>query len=153
MRQGFNDQCLGVIASRLRHAAFASGDVIFEYGERGNEMFFLLEGSVVIYTGPRPPTISDKSDRGTQLPNKSLDVGAVDLAAGERIAGNGDVFGEGALFPEELGPLRLESVKALSFVSAFVLTAASMREIEAEYPAVQYLSSAFPSALTATSNH
>ncbi len=43
------------------------------------------------------------------------------------------------LIPEELGPLRLESARTLSFVSAFVLTAASMREIEAEYPAVPRL--------------
>jgi hypothetical protein len=49
------------------------------------------------------------------------------------------VFGEGGLFPVELGPLRLESAKALSFVSALVLTAASMREIEAEYPVVRYI--------------
>ncbi len=134
-RQGFNDQCLGVIASRLHHAAFAAGDVIFEYGERGSEMFFLVEGAVVLYAGQRPPTPNDK---GIQQDKQGSNVGAVDLAAGERIAGNGDVFGEGGLFPEELGPIRLESAKALSFVSAYVLTAASLREIEAEFPAVYF---------------
>jgi hypothetical protein len=105
-------------------------------------MFLVVEGTVVLHAGPRAPASekSENSDLGIQLAhgggNKGFNVGAVDLAAGERIAGKGDVFGEGGLFPEELGPLRLESAKTLSFVSAFVLTAASMREIEAEYPAV-----------------
>jgi CRP-like cAMP-binding protein len=99
-------------------------------------MFFLVEGAVVLYAGQRPPTPNDK---GIQQDKQGSNVGAVDLAAGERIAGNGDVFGEGGLFPEELGPIRLESAKALSFVSAYVLTAASLREIEAEFPAVYFL--------------
>ncbi len=131
-RQGFDDQCLGFIASRLRQAAFASGEAIFEYGERGDEMYLIVEGAVVLYAGPA-------SGRGGPLVQgggkTSLNV-ARDLAAGERIAGKGDVFGESGLFPQELGLLRLESAKTLSFVSMFVLTAASMIEIEAEYPAV-----------------
>lgn len=157
-RQGFDDQCLGFIASRLRQAAFVGGEVIFERGERGDEMYLIVEGAVVLHSSQRPPAPADKSDRSTQQQTQShggtdrstqqqahsqggrmlsLKVGAVDLAAGERIAGKGDVFGEGVLFPEALGPLRLESAKTLSFVSVFVLTAASMREIEAEYPAVR----------------
>ncbi len=144
-RQGFDDQCLGVIASRLRQAAFASGETIFEYGERGDEMFLVVEGAVVLQAGQRPPPSADKSDREISQQqlgqdgksNKEMNPGVADLAAGERIAGKGDVFGEGGLFPEDLGPIRLESAKALSFVSAFVLTAASMREIGAEYPAVR----------------
>ena len=142
-RQGFDDQCLGFIASRLRQAAFASGEVIFEYGERGDEMFLIVEGTVVLYAGLRPPVPADKSDRDIPLAQggdkRGLNVGppgAGDLAAGEWIAGKGDVFGESGLFPEVLGPLRLESAEAVSFLSALVLTAASMREIEAEYPAV-----------------
>ena len=146
-RQGFDDQCLGVIASRLRHAAYASGEVIFEYGERGDEMFLVVEGAVVVRAGPHSPAPAEKSDqRGSHLVQSGDQKGsnAVDLAAGaggpgERIAGKGDVFGEGGLFPEELGPIRLESAKALSFVSVLTLTAAFMREIEAEYPAVNCL--------------
>ncbi len=153
--QGFDDQCLGFIASRLSQAAFMSGEVIFERGERGDEMFLIAEGTVVLYAGQQPMATIARSDSALsamELPKDGggqggpseaalTKSGAVDLAAGERIAGKGDVIGEGALFPEELGPLRLESAMALSFVSAFVLTAASMREIEAEYPAVR-----FPSA-------
>ena len=93
-----------------------------------------------------PADKPDQSAQEQQLPQSGekqalkVKVGAVDLAAGERIAGKGDVFGESGLFPEELGPFRLESAKTLSFVSAFVLTAASLREIEAEYHAVRHLS-------------
>jgi hypothetical protein len=115
-------------------------------------MFLVVEGAVVVHAGPRLSVPVEKSDRGIQLAQGGrgggLNVGAVDLAAGERIAGKGDLFGEGRLFPEELGPLRLESAKTLSFVSAFVLTAASMREIEAEYPAVHCLRRTAPAALS-----
>jgi CRP-like cAMP-binding protein len=153
--QGFNDQCLGVIASRLRQAAFASGEVIFEYGERGDEMFLLVEGAVVLHAGPGSPAPAEKPERGIPLAQDvsklGSNFGAVDLAAGERITGKGDVFGEGGLFPEELGPIRLESAKALSFVSAYVLTAASMREIEAEYPAVHCLHISLPLRLDGVS--
>jgi CRP-like cAMP-binding protein len=147
-RQGFDDQSLGFIASRLRQAAFAGGEVIFERGERGDEMYLILEGAVVLNAGPRAPASAETSDRGISQQRTALggsklglNVGASDLAAGERIAGKGDVFGEGGLFPEEMGTYRLESAKTLSFVSAFVLTAASMREIEAECPAVNSLRS------------
>jgi CRP-like cAMP-binding protein len=147
LRQGFDDQCLGVIASRLRQAAYASGEVIFEYGERGDEMFLVVEGAVVVRAGPQSPVPAEKSDSAVQLAQggdqqpESSNAGAVNLAAGpgDRIAGKGDLFGEGGLFPEALGPIRLESAKTLSFVSAFILTAAAMREIEAEYPAVRCL--------------
>ena len=146
-RQGFDDRCLGFIASRLRQAAFAGGEVLFEYGERGDEMFLIVEGAVVLHAGPRPPAPADKSDRAIPLAQGSGMPGAMivgakeaaDLAAGERIAGKGDVFGEDGLFPEEMGTYRLESAKTLSFVSAFILTAASMLEIKAEYPAVNSL--------------
>ena len=68
MRQGFDDQCLGFIASRLRYAAFASGEAIFEYDELGDEMFLVVEGAVVLHAGPRAPAPDrDRSNRGIQL--------------------------------------------------------------------------------------
>ena len=120
-----------------------AGEAVFERGERGDEMFLIVEGGVVLHAGPHPPPSAENSgvpQQPQRLQGGAQEGqlhGAVNLAAGERIAGKGDVFGEGGLFPEELGPLRLESARTLSFVSALVLTAASMREIEAEYPAVR----------------
>ena len=106
-------------------------------------MFLVLEGAVVLHAGPRPPAPAAESGRGDPQPQQAVQggdaegkAGGADLAAGERIAGKGDVFGESGLFPEELGAHRLESARTLSFVSAFVLTAAAMREIKEEYPAV-----------------
>ncbi len=119
-----------------------SGETIFERGERGDEMFLVLEGAVVLYAGPRPPAPATESSRGTpqqpavQGENVEGKASGVDLTAGERIASKGDVFGESGLFPGELGPHRLESARTLSFMSAFILTAASMQEIKEEYPAV-----------------
>jgi CRP-like cAMP-binding protein len=141
--QGFDDQCLGFIASRLRQAAFTCGETIFKRGERGDEMFLILEGAVVVHAGPQPPTAPvDEPERNVQRllahggSTRNLKVDAEGLAVGERVAGKGDVFGESVLFPEELSPFRLESAKALSFVSAFVLTANSMQDIKLEYPMV-----------------
>ncbi len=148
-RQGFDDQCLGFVASRLRQAAFAGGETIFQRGERGDEMFLMLDGAVCLHAGPRPLPSAERNDQQQRIAGQSgvtakesEKSGAADMAAGERLVGKGDVFGEGGLFPEELGPLRLESARTLSFVSALVLTAASAREIEAEYPAVSSLQDA-----------
>ena len=127
--QGFDDQCLGVIALYLRPATFTIGEVIYELGDRGNEMFFVIDGTVVVHANsPCAVKTLNRPEEGGS--------GDADKVDGEGIVTQGDVFGEGGLFPGELGPLRLESAKSLSFVLAFVLTAASMREIEAECPAV-----------------
>ncbi len=63
------------------------------------------------------------------------DVANVASAAGDRIAGKGDVFGEGGLFLE-LGERRRESATALSWTSMYALNAASLLEIAKEYPEV-----------------
>jgi hypothetical protein len=52
-RQGFNDRCLGLIASHLRLASFARGELIYEHGERGDEMYLVIEGTVVVHANSR----------------------------------------------------------------------------------------------------
>jgi CRP-like cAMP-binding protein len=123
--QGFDDQCLGVIASHLRPASFAIGEIIYEHGDRSNEMFFVLDGTVVVHAnGPCALKAQDPP-------------GEADKVVGEGIVTQGDVFGEAGLFPTELGPWRRESVSALTWVSAYTLNAAALRDISAEYPEVQ----------------
>jgi CRP-like cAMP-binding protein len=108
-------------------------------------MFLVTEGAVVLHAGGAraPPDAPPGAPAAPPRPagaGGSAAAGGGDsgeLAAGERIVGKGDVFGEAGLFPEELGAHRVESARTLSFVSALVLTAAAMREIREEYPVVR----------------
>ena len=141
-RQGFDDQCLGCVASHLRPVAFVTGEVIYERGDRGDEMYLVLDGSVVLRTRPTASCF-DLQAQQQQQPASGAGAGGgggsgAEKAAGkgERLAGKGDVFGEAALFPGELGPRRRESVTTLSRVLAYVLKAAALEEIADEYPEV-----------------
>ncbi len=104
-------------------------------------MYLVLDGSVVL----RMLTAScfDLQAQQQQQPASRAGAGrggdsSAEKAAGkgERLVGKGDVFGEAALFPGELGPRRRESVMTLSRVQAYVLNAAALAEIEDEYPEV-----------------
>ena len=48
----------------------------------------------------------------------------------------GDIFGEGCLFPDELGVHRRERASAVSIVSVYALQASALLEIAEEYPEV-----------------
>jgi CRP-like cAMP-binding protein len=146
--QGFDDQCLGYVASLLRPAAFGAGEVIYERGERGDEMYLVVDGTVVLHTHLAPPcserTIELQAQQCEQQQalraneDRVGDSGVVKSAGkGKRLAGKGDVFGEAGLFPAELGPHRQESVTTLSRVMAYVLNAAALQEIAGEYPEVR----------------
>jgi CRP-like cAMP-binding protein len=133
-RQGFDDQCLGFIASHLRPAAFARDEVVFECGDRGDEMYFIVDGTVLIHTGPLITLTSSKIDQLKLLDGEW--TGMVGAEKGTRIVGKGDVFGEGGLFTKELGLLRRESARTQSWVSVYVLTGSALQEISLEYPEV-----------------
>ena len=132
--QGFNDQCLGVIALHLRPATFAMGEVIYQHGDRSNEMFFIIDGTVAVHANR---SCSLKALDHPAAATGEDEVDGADKVVGERVVTKGDVFGEGGLFPAELGPCRKESVSALTWVSAYTLNAAALLEISADYPEVQ----------------
>jgi CRP-like cAMP-binding protein len=133
--QGFDDQCLGFITSHLRPAAFGKDEVVFECGDRGDEMYFVIDGAVLTRTGPLTTLTSAKAEDDGEEEGGSSGVGEA-AGRGERLVGKGDVFGEAGLFAEELGLLRRESAKTHSWVSVYVLTAAALRTISLEYPEV-----------------
>jgi CRP-like cAMP-binding protein len=140
-RQGFNDQCLGCVATHLRLANFARGELIYEHGQRGDEMFLIIEGAVVVHANDRIATADGKKlpdfmDRHAALSMAAEGGDKREEAIGERIAAKGDVFGEGGLFPKELGLIRRESATALTWVSTYALSAAAMQDIQTEYPEV-----------------
>jgi CRP-like cAMP-binding protein len=109
---------------------------------RGDEMYFILEGVVLVHANAR---ILDLPANEKDLP-KFLDRhAALNIAEGqfggpevrgERIYAKGDVFGEGGLFPQELGLLRRECATALTWASMYSLSAAAMQNVGAEYPEV-----------------
>ena len=105
-------------------------------------MFFVTDGTVVIHAN------------GSCALKPQDHPGEADKVVGEGIVAKGDVFGEGGLFPE-LGPWRRESVSALTWVSAYTLNAAALRDITAEYPEVQLLQTQppTPSLSTLSRNH
>ncbi len=142
--QGFDDQCLGFIASYLRPASFISGEVIFQCGDRGDEMYLVVDGTALLHTGlPIASPIIDLDQQDEQLHDSR---GEDDGSGGEqriratrrdgRIVGRGDVFGEGGLFTKELGLFRRESAEAMSWLSVYVLSASALQRISDEYPEV-----------------
>jgi CRP-like cAMP-binding protein len=139
IRQGFDDQCLGFIASHLRPVVFGGGEVIYERGDRGDEMYLVLDGSVVLRMRPTATSFAQQQQPASMAgAGRGGEAGAEKAAGkGERLAGKGDVFGEAALFPMELGPRRREGATALSRVLAYVLNAAALAEIADEYPEVR----------------
>ncbi len=139
--QGFDDKCLGVVATHLRKASFAGGEAVYERGERGDEMYLIVDGSVALHAAPRQaaPGLGGRTRQAPQQPPEGFGENGgttVESALGERIAGKGDVFGEGGLFPE-LGLRRRENATALSWVSVYMLNASTLLEIAKEYPEVR----------------
>jgi CRP-like cAMP-binding protein len=114
--------------------------VVFECGDRGDEMYFVVEGTVLIRTGPLISLTSAKAELQHKQHGNSEEesggIGVEEAGKVERIVGKGDVFGEGGLFTQELGLLRRESAKTHSWVAVYVLTAAALRDIAVEYPEV-----------------
>jgi hypothetical protein len=44
--RGFNDECVGFVATRLRRAVFAPGEVVYAPGRAADEMYFVANGAV-----------------------------------------------------------------------------------------------------------
>ena len=109
------------------------GEVIYERGDRGNEMFFVTDGTVVVHTNRSCSTeaLDQPAASGNLNHEKATEV------VTKGIVTKGDVFGEGGLFPAELGLCRRESVSALTWVCAYTLNSMALQEISAEYPEVQ----------------
>ena len=97
-------------------------------------MYFIVDGTVLIHTGPLITLTSSKIDQLKLLDGEW--TGMVGAEKGTRIVGKGDVFGEGGLFTKELGLLRRESARTQSWVSVYVLTGSALQEISLEYPEV-----------------
>ncbi len=114
---------------------FGIGESIYERGERGDELYLVVEGSVMLRSQPSSVDLHEQQPQVAVTGDSGYNV-VKNAGKGERIAGNGDVFGEASLFPEELGPHRRESATTLSRMMAYTLNGAALQEIGDEYPEV-----------------
>ncbi len=63
----------GVIANDMRIVRYARGDIIYHHGDYGDSLFFILDGSVRILTGPLPePAKKKKKPRRRPTSRKAL---------------------------------------------------------------------------------
>ena len=142
--QGFDDCCLGFVVTFLRPTTFAMGETIYERGERGDEMYFIVDGVVALHTIPVRVEPGNDPGQQAQQQQRPLEGGDgleggqhhISQAGREQIAAKGDIFGEGCLLPDAAGLHRRERASAVSFVSAYALKATALQEIAEEYPEV-----------------
>ncbi|MCB0549833.1 MAG: cyclic nucleotide-binding domain-containing protein [Phaeodactylibacter sp.] len=93
------------IALHLNPAVFTPGDYIFRAGEAGEEMYFIVQGRVVVVTADEKSILSRLSD--------------------------GDCFGEVALF---LNKPRTATVIAEDYCDLYALSKDTFEEVIAQYP-------------------
>ncbi len=96
-------------------------------------MFFVIDGTVVVRAN-RPCALKQLDAPDAVAVESGF--GGADKVDGESVVTKGDVFGEGGLFPVELGPCRRETVFALTWVSVYTLSNSALWEISASYPEV-----------------
>ena len=126
----------------LRPTAFTLGETIYERGERGDEMYFIVDGVVSLHTTPSHVEPGQDDLQQQQQPSQGNgralggDQQQTSPVPGARIAAQGDIFGEGCLLPDADGTHRRERASAVSLVSAYALKATALQEIAQEYPEV-----------------
>jgi hypothetical protein len=128
-RQGFSDEAVGFLLSRLELATFDPGDVIYSPGDPAREMFLLVSGRVALRPDPLAPAPA--------RPAAGMAAAAAAAAAAcvpPAEAGRGDAFGELGLFPEALGAARREAAVAETWVEAYALRADRVPELHAAHP-------------------
>jgi CRP-like cAMP-binding protein len=129
MFQGFDDECVGFILTLLARVDFAAGDVIYQRGDRAAEMYFVASGIVSLHQDGRWMHRGSQADLRTPLQVLGRGGRAKLIEAG----GN---FGEFALFPDLLPPIRPETAVADSWVVSYTLPAAAVSTMEVLYPQV-----------------
>ena len=129
MFQGFDDECIGHIFTLLCRVDFIAGDVIYRHGDPAAEMFLVTGGTASIHYDRRHLRRGSEQNlrRASQAPAKGTRAKQIEV---------GGAFGELALFPDLVPPVRAETAVADSWVVAYTLPAAAMPSLEARYPNV-----------------
>ena len=122
--QGFDDECTGYICTRLKRVDFMEGDVIYQKGDRAGEMYFISCGSVGIHHGKPPRKLTSKRQQDKSRPHK----------APAKAPEAGGMFGELAVFPDLLPPVRYETAVASSWGVAYTLAVDEVPGLKTLYP-------------------
>jgi CRP-like cAMP-binding protein len=133
---GFEAECVGFLASRLRKMVFTEGEVIYREGSDAAEMLIIVEGRVELQAERGRGHAGRRScQRMSAAEAAMLDDPASGLGAVQEV-GDGDTLGELALFPDLYGRTRLETAVARTWGRAYTLAAEDLPEIKAQYPDV-----------------
>ena len=137
--QGFDQECIGFIVSKLRRVDFRAGDTIYQQGDIAGEAFLIITGTVLLGSIrsnlPNESWRKRRSSGSTRSLFGDEEKKVVDEEACT-VATDGDLFGEQALFPELASPVRADTVVAKTFVETYSLTAQMLQEIAEAFPAV-----------------
>ena len=123
--QGFEDECIGYIFTRLNRVDFMEGDLIYQKGDQATEMYFVSRGEVSIYL--RKMRQSSKNLSEKNQPRNSRAAKTIE---------EGETFGELAIFPDLQSPVRYETAVASSWVITYTLTASEVVKLKEIYPHV-----------------
>ena len=113
---GFDERDIGVVFVRMRLSSLVKGQMVYENGKPGSEMYFIAHGGIVLFpNGDRKPE-------------------------GARVLTSGDVFGETALFPcGENAVLMEETAEATAWTMVYSISSEDMLGLEIECPQVNIL--------------
>ena len=123
--QGFDDECIGYIFTRMRRVDFMEGDIIYQKGDCADEMYLVSRGTVGIHVG-----------KLRQLSSRQQDKFQSRVSRASKVIETGGTFGELAIFPDLLQQVRYETAIADSWVVEYTLAAAEVPGLEAVYPNV-----------------
>ena len=120
--QGFDDECIGYIFTRLKRVDFMEGDTIYKKGDNAAEMYLVGRGAISIHFGKIQIIGKQQNENHTNSACKVIEAGGT--------------FGELAIFPDLLPPVRYETALANSWVVAYVLDVEELPALEKKYPLV-----------------
>ena len=126
--QGFDDESVGYVFTRLRRVDFMAGDVIYQRGDRADEAYLVSSGSVALHLDGKVRSKSISEDLSNATDRRAIRL--LDHAS------DGSMFGELGLFPDISLPVRSETAVAKTNVAAYALSAAEMPSLAELYPNV-----------------
>ena len=102
-----SDSFIREVSLHLRPVVYTPGDYIFKKGDRGDEMYFIIKGTLKVLTGDESKILNIISD--------------------------GDFFGELALFQNEI---RLATVQAETYCDVYILNKQVFEHVLNNYPEI-----------------
>ena len=129
--QGLELELVGHLVSHMKPVNFVAEQKIYECGDYGTEMYFIVSGNVRL-SHKTSQSLSGRSNTSESSGSQNKDAGTTQKPTkptnGERLLGKGDIFGELAIFPKMMSPLRVESAVAVSATETYTLSVENLKE-------------------------